>query len=56
MVLFGKYKELLYCHSHFKSGSPGLRDLVNYTKARGFDSENQAVIPGSHLTRVCKEK
>ena len=44
-----------YCVSHFKSGSPGLKDLVSYFKARGLDDASQCVIPGSHTSRHFRE-
>ena len=44
-----------YCHSHYQSGSPGLRDLVEYFRARGDGSvASQSVIPGSKITRTYK--
>ena len=44
-----------YCVSHFKSGSPGLKDLVSYFKARGLNDASQCVIPGSHTSRHFRE-
>lgn len=44
-------------HSHYSSGSAGLRDLVDYFKARGDSSTcTQAVIPGSAVPRTYKNK
>ena len=44
-----------YCHSHYQSGSPGLRDLVEYFRARGDGSMgSQSIIPGSKITRTYK--
>lgn len=46
------YKKYLF--DHFDSGSPGLRDLVRYMRASGFDYYRDCtgpVIPGSHHVR-----
>ena len=44
-----------YCVSHYKSGSPAMKDLVNYFKARRMDEGSQAIIPGSHASRTFRE-
>ena len=42
-----------YCQSHYQSGSPALKDLVDYFRARGMHHEaSQSVIPGSTIRRV----
>ena len=44
-----------YCQSHYQSGSPALRDLVDYFRARGMHHEaSQSVIPGSTIRSVYK--
>lgn len=47
------YRQFLY--SHAKSGSAGLKDVVNYMRAHGGASNDMPKIPGSQMPRTYKK-
>ena len=40
-----------YCVSHYKTGSPGLKDLVDYLNACGQSMSSGSMLPGSSIPR-----